>query len=97
MSEPSKQALEARDVLEFFNMLEANGVIATYGISGKDDDWLMEQIKNFAAEQVRLALEQCAIEAGERTPDGKSSGTMLGDMWDKRIRALIPAQPGGER
>lgn len=33
-------------------------------------------------------IEQCAIEAGERSPEGVSSHTMLGDMWDARIRAL---------
>jgi hypothetical protein len=32
------------------------------------------------------ATEQCAIEAGERSPEGVSSHSMLGDMWDERIR-----------
>lgn len=31
------------------------------------------------------ATEQCAIEAGERSSEGVSSHTMLGDMWDERI------------
>jgi hypothetical protein len=39
------------------------------------------------------AIEQCAIEAGERSPEGVSSHTMLGDMWDSRISALR-AKPG---
>lgn len=34
------------------------------------------------------AIEQCAIEAGERSPEGVSSHSILGDMWDARIRAL---------
>lgn len=36
-------------------------------------------------------VEQCAIEAGERSPEGVSSHTMLGDMWDERIRAALAA------
>ena len=34
------------------------------------------------------AIEQCAIEAGERSPEGVSSHSMLGDRWDARILAL---------
>jgi len=45
-----------------------------------------------ARQAKREATEQCAIEAGERSPEGVSSHTMLGDMWDERIRALA-AQP----
>lgn len=40
------------------------------------------------------AIEQCAVEAGERSPEGVSSHTMLGDMWDRRIRNLRDAKPG---
>lgn len=40
------------------------------------------------------AIEQCAVEAGERSPEGVSSHTMLGDMWDRRIRNLRAAKPG---
>jgi hypothetical protein len=39
-------------------------------------------------------IEQCAVEAGERSPEGVSSHTMLGDMWDERIRALRLTAPG---
>lgn len=37
------------------------------------------------------AIEQCAIEAGERSPEGVSSHTMLGDMWDERVTKLRAA------
>lgn len=40
------------------------------------------------------AIEQCAIEAGERSPEGVSSHTMLGNMWDDRIAAHRSKQAG---
>jgi hypothetical protein len=58
--------------------------------------WL-ERVKAQARAE---AVEQCAVEAGERSPEGVSSHTMLGDMWDERIAALrkAAAKPveGGE-
>lgn len=41
-----------------------------------------------APSAIAEAIEQCAIEAGERSPEGVSSHTMLGDMWDERILKL---------
>jgi hypothetical protein len=65
------------------------------------------QIKRLTAstERERLearidAIEQCAVEAGERSPEGVSSHTMLGDMWDERIaglRARLAALPATEK
>ncbi len=42
------------------------------------------------------AIEQCAVEAGERSPEGVSSHTMLGDMWDRRILELRSAAREGQ-
>lgn len=41
------------------------------------------------------AIEQCAIESGERSPEGVSSHTMLGDMWDGRIRGYRASSSAG--
>ena len=43
------------------------------------------------------ATEQCAIEAGERSPEGVSSHTMLGDMWDERLASLRQAAGEGTK
>jgi len=54
----------------------------------KDIDTLIYREKTKA--QIE-AIEQCAVEAGERGLKGESSGTMLGDMWDARIAELRAA------
>ncbi len=48
-------------------------------------------VKVKEAEAQRAAIEQCAVESGERSPEGVSSHTMLGDMWDRRISGLASA------
>ena len=54
-------------------------------------------IEEAALRKARLAeadaIEQCAIEAGERSPEGVSSHTMLGDMWNERILKLRTPAP----
>lgn len=57
-----------------------------------DRERLVEVLASVASQVRREALadatEQCAIEAGERSPEGVSSHSMLGDMWDERIQKL---------
>ena len=47
-----------------------------------------DEINRLLKQREAAAIEQCAIEAGERSPEGVSSHTMLGDMWDSRIQKL---------
>jgi hypothetical protein len=67
---------------QFLRAIEREAILAT----------ALEAARREAA---RAAIEQCAIEAGERSPEGVSSHTMLGDMWDARIRALASGAAGG--
>jgi hypothetical protein len=55
-------------------------------------EWLEAQ--TMSTDALGEAILQCGIEAGELTADGKSGGSMLGDMWAARIAAL--ADPASE-
>jgi hypothetical protein len=71
----------------------SDGQRAIRALGGKEAQAAIQHIK---AEAQVEAINQCAIEAGERTPEGVSSGTQLGAMWDERIATLEAAARGDE-
>ena len=84
---------ELKSARDFYHLL--------YDLDPEEAIPLMEArdklIEEAALRKARLAeadaIEQCAIEAGERSPEGVSSHTMLGDMWNERILKLRTPAP----
>ena len=90
MTEPKPAMTSHELAIEIANQLGAAEMLSA---ASMDTIPIIEKlidlyVKVKEAEARRDAIEQCAVEAGERSPERVSSHTMLGDMWDRRIGEL---------
>lgn len=85
-----------RDLEPVIDYLDASAEKLAAEIRALDPPAIAE-VERRDARVAKEAIVQCAIEAGERSPEGVSSHSMLGDMWDRRIAALQATADSGEK